>query len=207
MVICHKSFGIERFSEVWGLIERFVLLLFIVCLWVFLFIFQNYMSTFWAIIFLGVFMLSYILYMQLALKHQKRKLKKYPEELNYNYKPFVSIMIPAHNEQDVIAKTVENVLKMTYEKYEVIVIDDRSEDNTAQVLKELEEKHENVKALIRPKDAFPGKSAVLNDAMEIAKGEAILVFDADARMNPDFLTELVPHLEKDNVGAVQARKT
>ena len=82
MVICHKSFGIERFSEVWGLIERFVLLLFIVCLWVFLFIFQNYMSTFWAIIFLGVFMLSYILYMQLALKHQKRKLKKYPEELN-----------------------------------------------------------------------------------------------------------------------------
>ena len=206
MVICHKSFGIERFSEVWGLIERFVLLLFIVCLWVFLFIFQNYMSTFWAIIFLGVFMLSYILYMQLALKHQKRKLKKYPEELNYNYKPFVSIMIPAHNEQDVIAKTVENVLKMTYEKYEVIVIDDRSEDNTAQVLKELEEKHENVKALIRPKDAFPGKSAVLNDAMEIAKGEAILVFDADARMNPDFLTELVPHLEKDNVGAVQARK-
>lgn len=206
MVICHKSFGIERFSEVWGLIERFVLLLFIVCLWVFLFIFQNYMSTFWAIIFLGAFMLSYILYMQLALKHQKRKLKKYPEELNYNYKPFVSIMIPAHNEQDVIAKTVENVLKMTYEKYEVIVIDDRSEDNTAQVLKELEEKHENVKALIRPKDAFPGKSAVLNDAMEIAKGEAILVFDADARMNPDFLTELVPHLEKDNVGAVQARK-
>ena len=42
--------------------------------------------------------------------------------------------------------------------------------------------------------------------MEIAKGEAILVFDADARMNPDFLTELVPHLEKDHGGAGQARK-
>lgn len=137
------------------MIERVVLLLFIVCLWIFLFIFQNYMSTFWAIIFLGVFMLSYILYMQLALKHQKRKLKKYPEELNYNYKPFVSIMIPAHNEQDVIAKTVENVLKMTYEKYEVIVIDDRSEDNTAQVLKELEEKHENVKSPDSPKRRIP----------------------------------------------------
>lgn len=189
-----------------GLIERVVLLLIIVCLWVFLFIFQNYMSTFWAIIFLCAFMLSYIIYMQLALKHRKRKLRKKPEELNYDYKPFVSVMIPAHNEQDVIEKTVQNVLKMDYEKFEVIVIDDRSEDNTADVLRALEEKYENVRALIRDKNAFPGKSAVLNDAMEIAKGDAVLVFDADARMNPDFLSKLVPHLEKENVGAVQARK-
>ena len=115
-------------------------------------------------------------------------------------------MIPAHNEQDVIEKTVETVLKMTYEKYEVIVIDDRSTDNTAEKLKELEQKYEKVKAYIRDKDAFPGKSAVLNEALKIAKGEAILVFDAYARMDKDFLTNLVPHLEKDDVGAVQARK-
>ena len=151
-------------------------------------------------------MLSYIVYMQLALKHRKRKLKKQPEELNYDYKPFVSVMIPAHNEQDVIVKTVENVLAMDYEKFEVIVIDDRSSDNTATVLKELEEKYDNVTAIVREHDAFPGKSAVLNDALKIAKGDAVLVFDADARMGKDFLTRLVPHLEKDNVGAVQARK-
>ena len=189
-----------------GLIERVVLLLIIACLWTFLFVFQNYMSTFWAIIFLCGFMLSYVLYMQIALKHRKRKLRKQPEEFNHNYKPFVSVMIPAHNEQDVIAGTVEHVLKMTYEKYEVIVIDDRSDDNTAEVIKGLEEKYDKVKALIRDKDSFPGKSAVLNEALALAKGDAILVFDADARMNADFLTELVLYLEKDNVGAVQARK-
>ena len=188
------------------MIERIVLLLIIVSLWVFLFIFQNYMSTFWAIIFLCAFMLSYVVYMQIALKHRKRKLKKNPPELNYNYKPFVSVMIPAHNEQDVIGNTVERVLKMNYEKYEVIVIDDRSDDNTAEVIRGLEQKYEKVKAMVRDKDAFPGKSAVLNDAMEIAKGEAILVFDADAVMDENFLTNLVPHLEKDDVGAVQARK-
>ena len=75
---------------------------------------------------------------------------------------------------------------MDYEKFEVIVIDDRSDDNTAQKLKELEQKYDKVTALIRDKNAFPGKSAVLNEAMNIAKGEAILVFDADARVNPDF---------------------
>ena len=188
------------------LIERIMLTVLIAGLWVFLFIFQNYFSTFWAILFLCGFMSLYCIYMQIAVKHKKRKLKKQPEELNWNYKPFVTVMIPSHNEQDVIEKTVENVLAMDYEKFEVIVIDDRSEDNTALKLKELEEKYEKVTALIRAKDSFPGKSAVLNEAMAFAKGEAILVFDADARVNPDFLTKLVPHLEKDNVGAVQAAK-
>ena len=188
------------------MIERIMLTVLIAALWLFLFIFQNFMSTFWAILFLCGFMVLYCIYMQIALKHQKIKLKKRPEELNWNYKPFVSVMIPAHNEQDVIQKTVENILSMDYEKFEVIVIDDRSDDNTAQKLKELEQKYDKVTALIRDKNAFPGKSAVLNEAMNIAKGDAILVFDADARVNPDFLTQLVPHLEKDNVGAVQARK-
>ena len=188
------------------MIERIVLTILIASLWLFLFIFQNFMSTFWAILILCGLMSLYCIYMQIALKHQKIKLKKQPEELNWNYKPFVSVMIPAHNEQDVIEKTVENVLAMDYEKFEIFIIDDRSEDNTAEKLKELEQKYENVHAYIRAKDAFPGKSAVLNEVLPLTKGEAILVFDADARVKPDFLTNLIPHLEKDNVGAVQARK-
>ena len=82
----------------------------------------------------------------------------------------------------------------------------RSTDNTASVIKNLEQKYEKVTALIRSKDAFPGKSAVLNDAFKIAKGEAILVFDADATVEPDFLSKLIPYLEPKDVGAVQARK-
>jgi len=46
----------------------------------------------------------------------------------------------------------------------------------------------------------------LNDAMQLARGEAVLVFDADARVEPDFLTKLVSNLEPEDVGAVQARK-
>ncbi|MDD3236902.1 MAG: glycosyltransferase family 2 protein [Candidatus Gastranaerophilales bacterium] len=144
--------------------------------------------------------------MQIAFKHQMRKQRKNPPIINKNYKPFVTIMIPAHNEATVIDKTVENVLKMDYEHFEIIVIDDRSTDNTAEIVKSLSEKYDNVKSLIRRMDAFPGKSAVLNDALKIAEGEAILVFDADARTNSDFLKNLLPALEPQDVGAVQARK-
>ena len=186
--------------------ERILLFIILACLGCFLYVFQNYVNTVVGFVILCVCMSIYGLYLIAATKYQKRKLRKHPPVINENYKPFVTIMIPAHNEEYVIANTVENVLQMDYPNFEVIVIDDRSSDNTAEVLKELEKKYDKVTALIRNKDAFPGKSAVLNDAFKIAKGDAILVFDADATIEPDFLNKMVPCLEPEDVGAVQARK-
>jgi len=186
--------------------ERITLLLLIASLWVFLFIFQNYIDTFWAVIFLVSLMLLYMLYMHAAIRHRKRKLLKNPCVENDNFKPFVSVLIPCHNEEGVIEETLQNVISMDYEPFEVIVIDDRSTDSTPEKIKAFAQKNEKVKYLIRQEGAFPGKSAVLNDAFALAKGEAVLVFDADARVEPDFLKKLVKPLEDPDVGAVQARK-
>ena len=186
--------------------ERILLFTIVFGLGVFIYIFQSYFNTVWGLALLCTFMFIYALFMNLSYKLKKRKLQKYPQIINENYKPFVTVMVPAHNEETVITNTVENILQMNYENFDVIVIDDRSTDNTASVIKNLEQKYEKVTALIRSTDAFPGKSAVLNDAFKIAKGEAILVFDADATVEPDFLSKLIPYLEPKDVGAVQARK-
>ncbi len=186
--------------------ERLLLFLILFGLGIFLYVFQNYVNTTLGFVILCACMIVYGLYSIAATKIQARKQKKNPLIINENYKPFVSIMIPAHNEESVITNTVENILGIDYPNYEVIVIDDRSTDNTASVIYELSQKYEKVIAMVREKDAFPGKSAVLNDALKVAKGEAILVFDADATVEPDFLKKLVPHLEPADVGAVQARK-
>lgn len=186
--------------------ERILLFIILSCLGVFLYVFQNYVNTVVGFVILCACMVVYGLYSLAATKYQKRKLKKHPIVVNENFKPLVTVMIPAHDEEAVISNTVENILNMDYPNFEVIVIDDRSSDNTASVIKDLEAKHEQVRALIREKDAFPGKSAVLNDALKIAQGEAILVFDADATVESDFLNKLIPHLEPADVGAVQARK-
>lgn len=186
--------------------ERVVLFSIIFGLGVFLYFFQNYFNTLWGLVFLCIAMITYAIYMHLGTIHKKRLLKKNPQIINENFKPFITVMVPAHNEESVIIKTIQNILEMNYENFEVIVIDDRSDDNTASVIKDLEKRYEKVTALVRNKDAFPGKSAVLNDALLLAKGEAVLVFDADARIAPDFLSKLIPHLEPEDVGAVQARK-
>ena len=186
--------------------ERILLFVILFGLGVFLYIFQNYVDTTKGFVILCACMVIYGLYSIAATKYQTRKQKKYPPIINEKYKPYVSILIPAHNEESVISNTVENILKLDYPNFEIIVIDDRSSDNTASVITELAKNYDNVFAMIREKDAFPGKSAVLNDAFKISKGEAILVFDADATIEPDFLNKLVPKLEPADVGAVQARK-
>lgn len=186
--------------------ERILLFIIVAGLGIFIYIFQSYFNTVWGLAFLCTFMFIYTIFMNLSYKLKKRKQEKFPQIINKDYKPFVTVMIPAHNEESVISSTVENILQMDYENFEIIVIDDRSSDNTASVIKDLENKHDKVKAFIRPSNAFPGKSAVLNDALQIAKGEAILVFDADATVESDFLSKLIPNLEPKDVGAVQARK-
>lgn len=186
--------------------ERIVLFLIVLGLGGFIYIFQSYFNTLWGLAFLCTAMSVYVIFMNLAYKLKRRQMQKHPKIINENYKPFVTIMIPCHNEESVIAHTVENILNIDYPNFDIILIDDRSSDNTANVIKELENKFDKITALIREKDAFPGKSAVLNDAMKIAKGDAILVFDADATVEKNFLSKLIPELEPKDVGAVQARK-
>ncbi len=186
--------------------ERVLLLTIVAFLSIFLYVFQYHVNTGIGFVILCAFMLIYGVYMNLATRHKKRKLEKQPVVINENYKPFVSVLIPAHNEEGVITSTVENILGMDYDNFEIIVIDDRSSDRTPIVIKQLEEKYPKVHALIRPHDAYPGKSAVLNDAFKLAKGEAVLIFDADATVESDFLKKLLPELEPSDVGAVQARK-
>ena len=186
--------------------ERVALLIIISFLIAFLIVFQNYFDTMWAIIFLIGFMFLYSLYMYVAGKYRKRKNKKNPPVLNYDYKPFVSILVPCHNEQEVIEHTALNILNLNYKDFEIILIDDRSTDNTAEIIQKLANEHDKIQCLIREKTATAGKSAVLNDAMKMAKGEAILVFDADARIEADFLDKMIIALAPADVGAVQAQK-
>ncbi len=125
--------------------------------------------------------------------------------------PSVSIIIPAHNEETVIRRTVLNMMEIDYPDYDILVIDDRSSDSTAHVLEALKkelrsEAADHVRFHTRPSESTPGKSAVLNDGLAMTQGEIIAVFDADAIVKPDFLKALVPYLEEEQNAAVQAGK-
>ncbi len=98
--------------------------------------------------------------------------------------PFVSIMVPAHNEGIVIEKTVRSLLSLDYpaERYEVIIINDNSSDNSAQILKRIQDEKPAVTLKVINTDAVTGgkgKSNALNIGFNISKGEYLAIYDAD----------------------------
>jgi 1,2-diacylglycerol 3-beta-glucosyltransferase len=153
------------------------------------------------------FIALYTWLITLAMVHQKRMELKKPRPINPNYRPKVSVVVAAHNEEFVIENTVYHLMKLDYPDFELLIVDDRSQDRTPEILTELGEKLGPLfRYYLRPADAFPGKPAALNDALTMTDGEVICVFDADAYVEPDFLTRMVPFLADENVGAVQCRK-
>ena len=124
--------------------------------------------------------------------------------------PFVSIFIPAHNEENTIEATVKSVCESEYYKndkpnYEVIVINDGSTDSTGEILAEIKKDLPQLKIVTRhPPRSGKGKGFVLNDALTLSQGEIIGVFDADTQIKTDYLMTIMQYLNGD-IDGVQSR--
>lgn len=122
--------------------------------------------------------------------------------------PMVSVMVPAHNESIVIRKTVEALLKFDYpkDKYEIIVINDNSTDDSAQVLEGIQAQYPDRKLIVINTDNVvggKGKSGALNIGLSVASGSVLAIYDADNTPQTDALTLLVENLMADDkLGAV-----
>ncbi|MDT2737498.1 glycosyltransferase family 2 protein [Enterococcus pseudoavium] len=125
-----------------------------------------------------------------------------PEEIE----PFITIMVPAHNEEIVIEKTIEYLMnQLNYSNYEVLVIDDGSTDDTPNILRRLAEKYDNLRVIRVEKNK--GKAHAFDIGVAFTKGELILSNDADTVPEPDALNYYVNYFirrDANNISAVTA---
>ena len=113
--------------------------------------------------------------------------------------PSVTVLVAAYGEEAVIESTVEALLALDYPDYEVLVVDDGSRDRTVELLRPYVEAG---RVRLLEKRVNEGKAMALNDAVPVARGEIIVVVDADIRPQPDTLRHLVPHFAHARVAAV-----
>lgn len=121
--------------------------------------------------------------------------------------PMVTVMIPMHNEEAVIRNLFDSLLKCDYdrEKLEIIAINDHSDDKTPEILEEYHDRYSFIRPIHRNGDGERGKPAGLNDALKVARGEVIIVFDADYRPSKNLIKKLALAFKDPKVGAVMGR--
>lgn len=92
-------------------------------------------------------------------------------------KPLVSVITPAYNAERFIGETIESVLKQTYSKWEMIIVDDKSTDRTVEIVESYMEKDPRIKLIKLEKNS--GSAIARNTAMDNAKGRYLAFLDSD----------------------------
>ncbi|EAF5831615.1 glycosyltransferase family 2 protein [Listeria monocytogenes] len=155
----------------------------------------------WGLLLINIVLIvaGYVYY----LKNEARKVPEIPAEV-----PFVSVMVPAHNEGKVIVKTVESLLAFDYpvDRYEIIVINDNSSDNSTELLAAIQAKNPRRFLKIINTDNITGgkgKSNALNIGFAESRGELVAIYDADNTPEQQALRILVGEITNDaKLGAV-----
>jgi cellulose synthase/poly-beta-1,6-N-acetylglucosamine synthase-like glycosyltransferase len=116
--------------------------------------------------------------------------------------PFISVIIPARDEENTIAACLESLAKQDYSKdlYEVIVVDDDSSDLTSSRVRDFLSAHSDMKgSLLRTgqNGQAPFKKQAITLAVVHAKGELILSSDADCLISPSWISSMVAECEKE----------
>jgi len=146
-----------------------------------------YITAYFGLVTAGFFLLTYFTNRKLMADPEAKKL------------PFVSFIVPVFNEEREIKKTIHSLLDIDYpkDKFEIIVIDDGSSDNTYGILKKLQSKR--VRVFTKENG---GCASALNLGISKARGKILARFDSDTLLSRDSLKKTVGYFENPQVMAV-----
>ncbi|MCX6775052.1 MAG: glycosyltransferase [DPANN group archaeon] len=139
-------------------------------------------------LFFSFFWLSTLYFEEPFMHKGNKKLKRFP---------MVSIIVPAYNEEDSIADTLKSLFTLDYpkDKLEIIVVANNCKDRTVEIVRQFKQ----VRLIETP---TPGKAKAQNLGIKHAKGEIVVVADADLIVTKDSLLRLLPYFEDSQIAEV-----
>lgn len=120
-------------------------------------------------------------------------------EINH-FRPKVTLLISAYNEENLIDEKIKNSLSLNYPPnlLEIVVVSDGSDDKT----NEMVTRYADLGVVLRYYKERKGKTACLNSAIPLAKGDIVIFSDANSHYNKDAISELVKYFTNDKIGFV-----
>lgn len=144
----------------------------------------------------AIILVNDLTFMPLAIIHD-RILGKYRD---FDVPPLVSVLVPAHNEEKVIENLLRTLFEQTYKNMEIIVINDASTDSTRRILEPYAYRRQI--RLLNLQAPNTGKHAAINAGLEVARGEFIVVSDADGLLERDAVANMIRPFVDENVMSV-----
>lgn len=136
----------------------------------------------------------YVLYFAFTIRIKRQK---------HDYFPFVSVLVYAKDAGNTIRRRIENLLRQNYprRKYEIIIYDNGSKDETEAICKEYADKGQII--YIKPEKPYDRKGPFLDDTIKnYAKGEILLMSDPDVVSEKTWIVEIVQPFTDKEIGAV-----
>jgi peptidoglycan-N-acetylglucosamine deacetylase len=134
-----------------------------------------------------------------SIQMKKEKKKKFLLPVIQKNKPAVSVIIPAYNEEVNAVRTVKSLLAQTYPQLEIIFVDDGSQDNTFNKVKEAFRHHPTVHVYTKVNG---GKAMALNFGIEKSTADFVVCIDADTQLKTDAIIKLMEEFDDEKVAAV-----
>ena len=121
--------------------------------------------------------------------------------------PFVSVLVPARNEERSIRECIESLCNQVYPHYEVLVLDDDSTDSTLDILTELKSLYPDILNIVCSRklpEGWIGKSYACHELSRQAKGDYLLFTDADTIHSPYALNSLIQSAQENQADLLTA---
>ena len=165
----------------------------------------KFIRVFWYFVlfeFTRYIIVDYIIAFIYRVKNTDReRIFKEAKQKLFNENPFVSVIIPGKNEGKHLYKLTKSLNEQTYKNFELIIVDDGSDDDTPIIGKNLE-KLGLIDMFIR-NEMRGGKASAANLALRYSKGKYIVHLDADCSFDHDAIEQiLIPFFIDDSIGAV-----
>lgn len=146
------------------------------------------------------------------LKNKKKNINESREKFDFTKEseiPYVTIQLPIFNEKYVVERLLKSISLLDYpkNKLEIQVLDDSTDDSVIQTKKFVEDYVKTGLDIqhIRRQNRVGYKAGALKEGLKIAKGEFIVIFDADFIPKQDWLLKTIPYFKNEKVGVVQTR--
>ena len=112
--------------------------------------------------------------------------------------PLVSVIMPCYNMEKFIAYTIESVQRQTYPHWELLIVDDASTDETADIIKSHQNQDNRINLIVKPKHS--GIADTRNQCLKMAKGRFLAFLDSDDLWHPEKLEQQLKFMTERKIG-------